>query len=268
MSTLELQPNSRASIQTGFTVVELLVVMILTMFFSGMVITFAIDYWGSEASLQNSNETLITRQTAGDILRMDLEQATGLIIQNSIADPNTEVSDPSNASGSYWIALHAVPSTITMPAATAAAPVFYFASPSTDTSHNLIMNGTQPYYDEFILYLDGSSKELLLRTLVNPSATGDRLQTTCPAAIASAGCPGDRIVAEDVSSVATKYFSKSGNEINYESIIDPNTGAYIGPDFPSVEVVEITVNIARRAIIHGTNDTTDSTTIRVAFRNG
>ncbi len=262
------ETNRHLSTQEGFTVVELVVVMVLTMLFSGMVMTFAIDYWGSETSLQSSNETLVTRQNASDTLRINLERATGLIIQNSIADPNTEVSDPSNASGSYWLALHAVPSTINMPAANTAAPVFYFTAPSTDTSHNLIMNGAQPYYDEFVLYLDGSTKQLLLRTLVNPSAAGDLLQTTCPAAIASAGCPGDRIVAEEVSSVQTKYFSKSGNEINYDSIVDPNTGAYIGPDFPSVEVVEITINITRKAIIHGTSDTTDSTTIRVAFRNG
>lgn len=268
MPSVPAQRNAQTTLTEGFTVVELIVVMVLTMLFSGMVITFAIDFWGSEASLQNSTETLVTRQNAGDILRTNLERAQGLIEQNSIPDSNTEVSDPSNASGTYWLTLHAVPTTITMPAANAAAPVFYFTSPSTDTSHNLIMNGAQPYYDEFVLYMDGTTKRLLLRTLVNPNANGDRLQTTCPEAIASSTCPGDRIVADDVASVSTKYFSKSGNSIDHDSIVDPNTGAYIGPDFPAVEVVEITVNIARKAVIHGTNDTTNSTTIRVAFRNG
>lgn len=254
--------------QRGFTVVELVVVMTMTMLFSGLVLTFAIDYWGSTANLKNSNETLISRQTAGDTLRSNLERSSGLVLQNSIGDANSAVSDPSEPSGAYWITLHAVPQTITMPAADAYSPVFYFTAPSTDGDHEWIMNGEQPYYDEFVLYLDGATRRLLLRTLAHPSATGNTRQTTCPAGLSSSSCPGDRIVAEDVTSVETQYFSRSGNTINHESITDTDTGEFIGPDFPSVEVVEITLNLRRKATIQGTNDTTNATTVRVALRNG
>ena len=72
-----------------------------------------------------------------------------------------------------------------------------------------------------------------------------------------------------------RYFSRSGNPINYQSLvaIDPNTGLpydpteYIGPDFTSVEVVEFNLHLYVKATIHGTQDTTNSTTIRVAIRN-
>ncbi len=258
----------QAEAQQGFTIVELVVVMMLTLIFSGMIMSFAIDFWGSATSLSSSNETLITRQNAGDTLRDQLNRATGLIMQNSVPDPNTEVPDPAQASGSYWLPLHAVPKTISMPVAGSFAPVFYYTAPSTDRNHIAIMKGEQPYYDEFVLYLDGSKKELLLRNLVNTSASSNRLHTTCPESTVTSTCGGDRIVARNVYSVGVKYFSRSGNQINYASIVDPNTGGYIGPDFPAVEVVEVTINLKKPAVIHGTNDTTNATIIRVALRNG
>ncbi len=252
----------------GFTVVELVVVMTLTLLFSGMIISFALDYWGNATTLQSSNETLITRQNAGDYLRDQLNRATGLISQNGLADPNSEVPDPAEVSGNYWLQLHAIPGNIPMPSAGNFTPVFYFTSPSTDSSHIAILNGEQPYYDEFVLYLDGSKKELLMRTLANTSAPGNSRRTTCPESAVSPACAGDRIIARDVYSIDTNYFSRSGNQINYQAIVDPNTGAYIGPDFPSVEVVEITINLKKPAIINGRNDTTNATVIRVALRNG
>lgn len=252
----------------GFTVVELVVVITLSMLFSGLVLNFALDYWGSVTTLQSSNETLVSRQNAGDTLRYNLNRATGLIGQNSIADTNTAVADPSQPSGSYWEILHAVPQTIALPSSGSSATVFYFTAPSVDTNHNQIMNGLQPYYDEFILYLDGTSKQLLLRTLANPSASGNQLQTTCPKTLATGSCPADRIVATDIYSVGLNYFSRSGNQVNYQSIIDPDTGSYIGPDFPAAEVIEVTLNLKKPAVINGRNDTTNATIIRVALRNG
>ena len=56
--------------------------------------------------------------------------------------------------------------------------------------------------------------------------------------------------------------------IDWTSITDPLTGAYIGPDFPSVEVVELTINLGRKAVIKGAQDTSNQTIVRVALRNG
>lgn len=254
--------------QAGLTVIELIVVMTLTLIFSGMVISFALDYWGASTSLQNDSETFVTRQNLGDILRDRLNSAANLINQNGIPDANTHVSDPADPSGSYWTPIHAVPRDIVLPAIGQFAPVLYYNGPSVTTSKTQIMNGTQPYYDEFILYLDGSQKTLMLRNLANPGASGNRYRTTCPASAATSTCPKDRIVATDVTSVSLRYFSRSGNVIDWTSIIDPITGAYIGPDYPSVEVVELTINLGREAIINGAQDTSNQTIVRVALRNG
>jgi type II secretory pathway pseudopilin PulG len=250
----------------GFTLVELIVVMVLTLMFSGLVLGFFIDFWGSSASLENDSETLVTRQDAGDALREAFNTTTGLINQNSIADDHADNPDPSDVSGTHWEVLHAIPGTTAAPA-TGTTPVLYYSAPSVDSSKNFIMNGVQPYQDEFVLYLT-SSKELRLRTLANPGASGNRARTSCPPAAATADCPADQLIADDISSVSERYFSRSGNLLDWTSITDPLTGLYIGPDFPSVEVVELTLNLHRKSVLHGGADTSNQTIIRVAFRNG
>ena len=254
--------------ESGFMVVELVIVMTLSIFFSILILGFALDYASSTTTLNSDSETMVTRQNAGDKLRDQLNRASGLIVQNSIADSNAHVHDSSNPAGPYWQVIHAVPATISLPSAGNFTPVLYGSAPSINSSYNRITNSGQPYYDEFILYLDGSTKQLLLRTLANPSAVGNRMKTTCPPAIATLTCPADTMIADAVSSVAVRYFSRSGNLLDYTSITDPTTGAYIGPDMPTVEVVELTLNLKQKAVVHGAQDTKNTTVIRVAFRNG
>jgi len=254
------------SSQRGFTIPELIIMMIVTSFLTILVITFALNFWSSSATLQNDSESLTTRLNSGDILREQLNVASNLVNQNSIPDSNANSVDPTAGPG-YWTAIHAVPGSITMPSS-GAAPVLYFTAPSVDSSKNFIMNGTQAFQDEFILYLNAGTKQLLLRTLVNPSATGDRLKTSCPSNLASSSCPKDRVMAENISSVDTRFFSRSGNTINYQSVVDPLTGNYIGPDYGSAEVVELTLHLFKKSTLHGGKDTSNQVIIRVALRNG
>jgi Tfp pilus assembly protein FimT len=260
--------------QDGFTIPELIIMMIVTGILTLLVLSFTLSYWGAAAHLQNDSTTLVSRLNAGDALRDTLNVSSGLISQNSITDDNAGSVDATAGPG-YWTLLHAVPGTVTMPSSGTITPVFYFQAPSTDTSKNFIMNGSQWYSDEFVLYLDGSSKTLKLRTLVNPSATRDRLKTTCPPSQASDSCPADRILAENVSSVDTRYFSRSGNTIDYTSQQELDAfgnpvvpTVYIGPDFPSVEVVELTIHLFQKSTVAGAADTSNETIVRVAVRNG
>jgi len=253
--------------EQGFTLVELVVYMTLTVMFTILVFSFMFDFWGSAATLENDSETFVTRQDAGDSLRDRLNAAAHLISQNSIGDAHTLVGDPSDSTGTYWEVVHAIPGTTPMPSNGSYAPVIYYESPSIDSSKNYIMNGSQPYDDEFILYLNGTTKQLLLRSLANPTATGDYLTTSCPAAAASSTCPADTIIASDITAVDTRYFSRSGNTIDYTSVTDPTTGLPIGPDFPSVEVVELTLHLGRSSTINGGQSTANETIVRVALRN-
>lgn len=252
---------------SGFTLIELLVYIALVGMLSSLVIVGMMDYWSGAATLVNDNETLVQREDAADTLRNHLNVGATLIDQNTIQDAHPAVGDPSDSTGRYWKLIHAQPGTVTLPASGSYAPVFYFTAPSTNSSKNFIMNGAQPYYDNFILYLDGTKKEMLMRTLVNPSTTGDPLVTSCPPSSATSSCPADIVMSDDVSSVDLAYYSKSDIAINWCSSTDPTTGLCNGPDFDYVEVVSITIHLARKSTIGGGTATSNEVVIRVALRN-
>lgn len=252
--------------EAGFTIVELLVVIILSTLFTLIIMLFAFDLWRTSAIQEANIDTLQTRFSASDILREEIGTSSGLIIQNSLADAKTLTPDPS-AGASYWLAIHAIPGTINIPASGSYTPLIYFRRYSVTTTGTYIMNGTQPYEDEYVLYLDGTAKALRQRSLANPSASGNRLKTSCPPAQATSSCPADKTIASDLKSVSTRYFSRTGNLIDYTSITDPNTGQYIGPDFTAVEVLELTLNLSKKPYFSATDATQNSTVIRVALRD-
>jgi hypothetical protein len=152
-------------------------------------------------------------------------------------------------------------------AAGTATPLLYYRRPSVTSTGTFIMNGTSPYEDEYMLYLDGGTKTLRMRTLANPGASGNKLRTSCAPGTATPACPEDKTIAKNIASVDMRYFSRTGNLINHTSMTDPGTGEYIGPDFTSVEVVEFTINLVKKPFLQKTDATHNSTIIRVALRN-
>ena len=253
--------------QRGLTVVELLVAIIVSSVMMAIVTAFALNYWTSTAVIQSDQQTLVSRLNAGDYLRDAIDSASGLITQNDLPDTHTGKPDPAILSGNYWLPIHAIPTTISVGATGTITPLAYYNRPSIDVSKNIVMNGSVAYQDDVVLYLNGTTKQLLSRTIANSAATNNKAKTSCPAALASQSCPADSVISDNVSSVTVRYFSRSGNAIDYTSITDPNTGNYIGPDFPSVEVVEYKLNLYNKAKLHNGADTSNQTVIRVALRN-
>ncbi|MES2970712.1 MAG: prepilin-type N-terminal cleavage/methylation domain-containing protein [Patescibacteria group bacterium] len=257
----------RENDQTGFTLPEIMVVLFVSSLFSGLLLFFMVSYWRYGLLLESDLDTLTTRLNAGDFLRENLNPASGLIIQNSIEDTNSSNPDPAISPAYYWLPIHAIPGVIPMGSSGTSTSVAYFKRPSINTSGAVILSGIQPYEDEFILYMDGSTKSLMSRSLANPSAPGNRLKTSCPPAIATTACPADRTVASDISSLEMRYFSKTGNLIDYTSSYDTDTNMYTGPDFPVAEVVEFKLNLTKKPLLQTANATFNTTIIRVALRN-
>ena len=253
--------------QRGVTIVELLIVMIVSGLLMGLITRFALNYWSRTTFLEASQETLVSRLNSGDYLRDSIDGAAGMINQNDLPDAHVGKLDPADNSQTHWLPIHAIPGTTNVGTTGTITPLIYYDRPSINTSKNIVLNGTIPYHDVIVLYLNGTTKQLRARTIANSAVTNNRVRTSCPAAQATSGCPADAVVAEDVSSVGMRYFSRSGNTIDYTSITDPTTGAYIGPDFPSVEVVEFTIKFYRKASIHNSTNTLNQTVIRVALRN-
>jgi hypothetical protein len=240
--------------------------MLVTGFLVTLIMYFTFSYWRYTYILEADQDTLSTRLNAGDILREQLGTSSGLITQNGLPDVNRHNPDPADVTGQYWKVIHAIP--VNQAAGTGTTtPVVYFKRFSANASGAHIMNGTQPFEDEYVLYIDGTKKQLLLRSLANASATGNRLKTSCPAAIATLACPADKVIAGEFASVDMRYFSRTGILIDWTSIYDPTTSTYIGPDFTSVDVIELKLNLTKKPIFQKTNATINSTIIRVALRN-
>jgi type II secretory pathway pseudopilin PulG len=253
--------------QAGITIVELVVVTVMIGFFTTLICTFTFGYWRYGAMLDADLTTLGTRLSAGDVLRDSIGSSSGLIMQNSIADSHVLNTDAGDISGTHWTVIHAMPGNKPIGNKNTTTPVIYYRRPAQNASGSFIMNGTQPYEDEYVLYLDGTSKTLKMRILANPSAVGNRVKSTCPQAATSTTCPADKTIAGDIASIDMRYFSRTGNLLDYTSITDPNTGNYAGPDFTAVEVVEFKLNLTKKPFLQTTNATNNSTIIRVALRN-
>lgn len=240
--------------------------MVVTGIFVGLILTFTFNYWRYGSLMEADLDTFVTRLNAGDSLRELLGSSAGLIIQNSLPDDNPNVPDPDDTTGQYWLPIHAVQGNIAV-TSSGATPVIYFTRLSFNSNNQVIMNGAQPYEDEYMLYIDNVSHQLRLRTIANSSASGNRLVSSCPVGSTTPTCPADKVIASDLSSIDMRYFSRTGNLIDHHSVFDPNTNTYIGPDYPVVEVVELKLNLTKKPFLQKINATQNSTIIRVALRN-
>ena len=76
--------------------------------------------------------------------------------------------------------------------------VIIIAVPALDNNRDYIIdpNTGSPYMNELVYYKSGDT--LMERKLAHPSATGNRLKTTCPKQLATTACPADPVLAEYV----------------------------------------------------------------------
>lgn len=248
----------------GFTIAEVAIVIVAGGIIFGLVFSFFWEYWQFAEKSQSDSDVFTQRLDTADYIREVVGTSSGLITQNSLVDSNTNVVDGVAGAG-YWLTIHSVPQTIT--SSSSDQPILYFKRFSQDSSKAFIMNGTSPYEDEYVIYLS-NTKELRVRTLKNNSATGNVLTTSCPPAVATSTCPSDKVLIKDVESIATRYFSRSGNLIDYTPVFDSGSGTWVnGPDFPVVEVVEYNIKVSKAAFTQSTNTTQSETVIRIALRN-
>jgi type II secretory pathway pseudopilin PulG len=253
--------------QKGFTVIELLIVTVATTLLTITLVAFMFNFWRFSYYSQANQNSFVERLNTSDYLRERLSASSGLITQNGIPDSNVGFADPVDASGNYWVPVHAIPGNINTTTAGDINPIIYFKSFSAAADGSLIMNGLIPFEDEYVVYLT-DSKELKVRVLANPNTLAtNRLKTTCPPATANAACPEDTVLINDVESVDRRYFSRSGNLIDWTSVYDSDIAQYIGPDNGAVEVVELKINVSAKAAFQKSETLQNSTIVRVALRN-
>lgn len=266
--------------QGGYTVVEMLIVVVLTSTMSIIIFGFGYDFLKNAASLQARTNFFGDRLTVSDWLRQNLGYSTGLVNQNTILDPNALVPDPNNPDDDTWRPLRAVPGVFGN--SSDVTPIIYFTKDAINTSGSAINNNLVTYQNDFIIYHHGPTSELRVRHLKNVSATGNILVTTCT--ITTAGCPKDRVLLTGVKTVEMKYYSRSGDEIDYRSSCDPEVfycagnspygceqiPPYLGCnglDFAQVEVVQFKIKVQRKIESDQNKTINNSTIVRIALRN-
>lgn len=266
--------------QQGFSLVEMIIVIIMTTIMSMIIFALGYQYLKQAASLSARSNFYADRLNVADYLRQNIGMSTGLINQNSLDDPNALVADPADVSGTRWMPIHAIPGSYGN--TSGITPIVYYSQDALASDRTAIMNGASAYQNEFIIYHHGPTSELRLRSLAHPAASGNVTKTTCTTAVS--GCGKDRVLLTGVQTVEMRYFSRSGEDIDFRSSCDPDvyycagttpaaclqtipyTGCN-GLDFSQVEVAQFKLKV-RKSIESDVNRSFyNSTIIRIALRN-
>lgn len=223
-----LASSEKQTLSRGFTVVELLVVITVTSLLS-IVFLDTITNFYSIITRNNASSDLTT--TSQNLLRSTVEAlrvGDGVRQTNSISDTNAPAGGWSTNNSSF---------------------VIIIAAPALDALRNYIINPDtgSPYMNELVYFKSGTL--LMQRVLANPSATGNTLKTSCPAALATASCPADKQLAEYLKDMVFTLYDQDDIQTN-----DPLAGR------------SIKIDLAMERDLSGTPLTLNNS-IRVTLRN-
>lgn len=169
----------------GFTVVELLVVMVVISILSLTLANFITTWLQASTLAQKRADLLTTAETALDAITTDVRLSGSVDDNNRWADTYGPGGQYGWQSGSQTVVL---------------------AKVAVDAGNNIIFSDPSKYIsqkDNEIYYLSGST---LYRRTLKSDSTNDVATTTCPAANATASCPADTVIATGVSNWSLTYY--------------------------------------------------------------
>lgn len=181
--------------QSGFSLLELLIAISITTILLLIASNFVIT--GTLNANAEYNRTVIQSNTKSAVenVARTIRSAKSVEATNSQPDPNP----PITANPYSWTAAAGNNATLIL------------AVPARDASNNLLYADglhSNIYTNDIIFYLDATTHRLYKRTIAN-SAAGNAAKTTCPPASASASCPPDTIIVEDIAGLSTSYFDNT-----------------------------------------------------------
>lgn len=222
---------SRNPNQSGMTLVELLIALVITGLLMTVIVGFSTDKLRDSALQGAKNDLLTNAQTGLNRVTNDIRLANSADDQNRWSDNNA----PGAPGDLYsW---------------NSSASVLILAIAAQDSSGNILFDDAHDYVsakNNSIYYV--SNGTLWRRTLAAPK-TGNAATTSCPSSTANATCPADRRVLDDVSDFQVTYYDGSDQQV------DPS----------SARSIKLQVTLTRH--VYGQNITVSYTT-RMVFRNG
>ncbi len=187
---IRIRPHRRTS--AGFTLVELMIVMIVMSILSLVLANFIVTWLQASSAAQERSSLLTSAEDAVDKINADIRVSGS-------ADTNNRWADQYASGGQYsW---------------QSDGQTLVLAKVAMDSAHNVIFSDQANYItqkDNVIYFISGTT--LYRRTLASDSAN-DAAVTTCPAANATSTCPADTVVAKGVSSWLVTYFDADQNVV-------------------------------------------------------
>lgn len=171
----------------GFTMVELTVSIAITSLLT-ISLFGATTYYFS--IITRNNELVQMTVDSQNLLRTAVEElryGSGVRQSNTISDPNEPVGGWSTSNANF---------------------IIITAVPAVDSNDNYIIdpNTGAPYNNELVYFKSGTI--LYKRILAHPSASGNKLVTSCPAALAGPSCPADRKLVESVEDMVFTLYDQ------------------------------------------------------------
>jgi prepilin-type N-terminal cleavage/methylation domain-containing protein len=191
--------------ERGFTLVELTVAIA-----ASTILLLVIGNYVVEAILganKDYNQTLVlsNAKEAVSVVARQVRLAKSVESANDQPDNNApgapgNLYSWSGAAGSGGTLI------LSVPAKDSGGNIIYI-----DSLHNSM------YTDNVIYYLDSNTHRLYRRYIANASASGDAGVTTCPPSKATASCPADAVVVDDVANLTTTYLDNNNNTVTNPS---------------------------------------------------
>jgi len=217
--------------ESGLTLVELGVALTVTAFLVTIIVSFSVAKL-RQGSLQTEQNVLLSNAETGlNVVANDVRLATRADANNRWQDQNAP-SAPTNLLS--W---------------TSSSSTLVLATAAQDAHHNILFDDAHDYIttkNNIIYYV--KNRSLYKRILAAPVANNAAL-TTCPTGSASASCPADKRILDNVSSFTVQYYDGSNTQVTPTN----------------ARSIQLSVQLAIAK--YGENKTVNYTT-RMVFRNG
>lgn len=173
--------------QGGFTLVEVLVSISLASILAVGLFSIITTYF---VAITRNNLLIDMTVDSQNLLRATVEElryGAGVRQSNSISDANAPVGGWNTSNANF---------------------VIIIAVPAVDSSRNYITDPLtgSPYNNELVYFKSGTT--LYKRSLAHPAATGNTLQTSCPAGLATPSCPADKKLIEAVDDMVFTLYDQ------------------------------------------------------------
>jgi prepilin-type N-terminal cleavage/methylation domain-containing protein len=173
--------------QTGFTVPELVVALSIFAILSVGLLNIMTSFFFTIIRNSVLTDMTVTSQNFLRTTEENIRYGAGVRQINTITDANAPPGGW-NTSNSIFVIIISVP--------------------AVDSARNYIIDSTTgaPYMNELVYYRQDNL--LLQRTLAHPGATGNSLLTSCPESLASASCPADKELLENLGTISFVFYDQ------------------------------------------------------------